>query len=49
MITMKAHIVLHQFSLSQWFQDLPRLSQIIVSEDNFQKQAPGAYIRRGLL
>ena len=49
MITMKAHIVLHQFPLCQWLQDLPYLSQIIISEDNFQIQAPGGLYSEGLI
>ena len=49
MITMKAHIVLHQFPLRQWLQDLPHLSQIIISEDNFQIQAPGGLYSEGLI
>ena len=46
---MKARIVLHQFSLRQWLQDLPHLSQIIISEDNFQIQASGGLCSEGLI
>ena len=49
MITMKAHIDLHQFPLRQWLQDLPHLSQIIISEDNFQIHAPCGLYLEGLI
>ena len=49
MITIKAHIVLHQFPLCQCLQDLPHLSQIIKSKDNFQIQTPGGLYSEGLI
>ena len=53
MITMKAHIVLHQFALCQWLHDLPRLSQIvrILNDPGIKSKykPPGAYFLKGLL